>query len=269
MKMFSNLVNGILRTANRYIGRYYKGSKKSVCRITPHYMAGYATGKECCEGFIPRSREASANYCIGYMGDIWGSVDEENTAWTSGSRYNDSMAITIECACFTDKKNYGVLPDATWNSLVRLCVDICKRYGFRLNYTGDDSGNLTMHKWYDDTDCPGIWFSKQFDRLAKEVNTMLDGGQVSFKTDENVPMVFGGLYECQVNGLRVRDAPSLTGKVLTHYDAGDKVRLDDWYTSSDGYIWGRYTGSISGKQRYVAVGRATGKVELDDFLIKK
>ena len=261
--MFSKLVAGILRTNNHYNGRTEK-----ICRITPHYMEGYITAKECCEMFVPASRRASANYCIGKYGEIWGNVDEENAAWTSGSRYNDNRAITIECACYTDDENYGVLPDAVWSSLVKLCVDIFQRYGFRLNYTGDDSGNLTMHKWYDDTDCPGKWFSKQFDRLAIEVNAKLDGGSATVISPSNAPMIFGGTYTCKVNGLRIRDAPNLNGNVIAHYNYGDKVNLDDWFASNNGYIWGRYTGSSTGKLRYVAVGRATGKVEPDDFLVK-
>ena len=95
MQMFSNLVNGILRSTNRYLGRYYKGSKKRVCRITPHYMEGYATGKECCAGFLPAKRAASANYCIGYMGDIWGCVDEENTSWCSGSSLDKKLQLKL------------------------------------------------------------------------------------------------------------------------------------------------------------------------------
>lgn len=261
--MFSKLVAGILRTNNHYNGRTEK-----ICRITPHYMEWYTTAKECCESFVPASRRASANYCIGKYGEIWGNVDEENAAWTSGSRYNDNRAITIECACYTDAEHYGVLPDRTWNSLVRLCVDICQRYGFSLNYTGDDSGNLTMHKWYDDTDCPGDWFSKQFGRLAIEVNAKLDGGSATVISPSNAPMVFGGTYTCKVNGLRIRDAPNLNGNIIAHYNYGDKVNLDDWFASNNGYIWGRYTGSSTGKLRYVAVGRATGKPEPDDFLVK-
>ena len=79
---------------------------------------------------------------------------------------------------------------------------------------------------------------------------------------------FGGTYRCTVGKLNVRDAPSLAGSVVASYSRGETVVLDDWYTSADGYIWGRYTGASSGKLRYVAVGRATGKVEPDDYLVK-
>lgn len=225
-------------------------------------MAWYTSAKTCCESFVPSSRKASANYCIGKDGEIWCNVEEQNRAWTTGSSYNDNRSITIECANYMDNVNYGKLPDATWNSLVKLCADICTRYGFRINYTGDDNGNLTKHKWYQDTDCPGPWFDKQFERLSKEVNAILDG------VVPTPPMVFGGIYRCTVNGLRVRDEPTLKGNVITYYNKGQTVILDDWYTSSDGYIWGRYTGSTSGKLRYIAVGRDTGKIETDDYLIK-
>lgn len=78
---------------------------------------------------------------------------------------------------------------------------------------------------------------------------------------------FGGKYRCTVDGLRIRTAPSLKASVVGSYDKGQTVTLDDWYRSSDGYIWGRYT-AYSGNVRYVAVGKATGKPEPDDFLVK-
>ena len=55
---------------------------------------------------------------------------------------------------------------------------------------------------------------------------------------------------------------------MASYHKGQTVVLDDWYKSRDGYVWGRYTGSTSGKLRYVAVGRATGKPEADDYLVR-
>ena len=79
---------------------------------------------------------------------------------------------------------------------------------------------------------------------------------------------FGGRYRCTVSKLNVRTSPSLSGSVVASYGLGQTVVLDDWYKSADGYIWGRYTG-YSGNVRYVAVGRATGKPEADDYLIKE
>lgn len=79
---------------------------------------------------------------------------------------------------------------------------------------------------------------------------------------------FGGTYRCTVDGLNVRTAPSLSGKVVAQYSKGQTVVLDDWYEIADGWVWGRYTGAQSGQKRYVAVGKATGKPEPDDYLIK-
>ena len=254
----SRLISGTLLTGNCTSPRNHK-----IDAIVVHYMCWYTSAKTCCESFLPRSRMASANYCIGKDGEIWLNVEERNRAWTTGNSGIDNRAITIECANYMDKARYGVLPDATWKSLVKLCADICKRNGIRkLVYTGNKSGNLHMHKWYQDTDCPGPWLSGQFGRLAKEVNALLNGGDI------NPPFVFGGTYRCMVNGLNVRDAPTIKGKIITCYNAGDTVILDDWYTSKDGYIWGKYTGASSGKTRYVAVGRDTGKPENDDYLVK-
>lgn len=259
---YSSLVDGICLTNNCNSPRNH-----AIDRITPHYMDWYTDGETCCESFVDPERQASANYCIGKDGDIWLNVAEENRAWTSGSRYNDNRAITIECANYSDSVPHGRLPDATWNSLVRLCVDICQRYNFRLNYTGDDSGNLTKHKWYDNTDCPGDWFDGQFERLANEVNSILDGVEPT-PEPPSPPQVMAGIYQCMVNGLRVRTEPNLSGQIVAHYNYGQFVKLDEWSHSEDGYSWGRYVGASSGCYRYVALGRDTGKVEDDDFLIK-
>ena len=254
----SSLISGTLLTNNCTKPRNHK-----IDRITPHFMEWYTSAKECCESFIPSSRRASANYCIGKDGEIWLNVEEKNRAWTSSSSYNDNRAITIECANYMDSKRYGVLPDATWDSLISLCVDICIRNGIAfINYTGDDSGNLTKHKWYAKTDCPGPWLDKQFGILAEEINKRLDGHK------PDVPAVVGGTYICRVNGLRVRTKPTINSEVVAFYNMGSTVILDDWYKIADGYVWGRYTATVSKQQRYVAIGRDTGKVEMDDFLVK-
>lgn len=154
-------------TKNKSNGR--NGNR--VCKITPHYMAVYWTGHGCADYFASTDRDASANYCIGYDGDIAMSVDEDDRAWTSASGWNDRQAITIECSNCEDSS----LTDATWAALVNLCVDICRRYGFHLEYTGDQYGSLTEHRMFAATACPGAWLHDNLPRLAAEVNAALDG----------------------------------------------------------------------------------------------
>lgn len=86
---------------------------------------------------------------------------------------------------------------------------------------------------------------------------------------------FGGPYRCRVDGLRIRTEPRLGDEYIVRrsdgsessYNKGESVNLDDKYYIADGYVWGTYIGN-SGNRRYIAVGRATGKPEPDDFLIK-
>lgn len=150
----------------------------AIDTITPHYMAGNLSVEACGRIFAPSSRQASSNYGIGSDGSVGLYVDEANRAWTSSSRTNDNRAVTIECANFAD----GSLSAACWASLVALCADICRRNGkTRLVYRGAPSWTglgggdclLTMHKWFADTSCPGPWLSRQFERLASEVNAKL------------------------------------------------------------------------------------------------
>lgn len=254
----------------------------SVDTLTPHYMDGNCSIETCASIFKSVSRQASSNYGIGSDGRIGVYVEEEDRAWTSGSWRNDCRAITFECANLSD----GSLTDACWNSLVNLCTDICRRHGFKgvyycgsADYSKLPKGHmlLTMHKWFQDTDCPGPWLSKQFSRLAKEVNALLSSGATSKAAKEtkvtkkaigyHKDADFAGTYRCTVPYLCVRRSPSTSGKEVAHYSKGDKVNLDGYWWKADGYIWGTYIGN-SGNRNYVAVGRATGKPEKTDYLVR-
>lgn len=156
---------------------YQKGrSGYKICKITPHHMAGKLTAKRCGELFQNPKRYASSNYGIGYDGEIYCYVDEDNRAYTSSNKANDCQAITIEVA---NSKTGGDWPisEASWNSLVNLCVDICRRHGFRLEYTNNPNGSLTRHNMFAATSCPGPYLQGRFSELAKVVNSRLDNDQ--------------------------------------------------------------------------------------------
>lgn len=152
-----------------------------ICKITPHHMACKWTAERCAQSFQVEGRLASANYCIGSDGEIVCNVDEENRAYTSSDYYNDCQSITIEVA--NDNTETWSISDKAWNSLVNLCVDVCKRYGFRLNYTGNSAGSLTEHRMFASTSCPGPYLHARMAQLAQEVNAKLDGAISEPKKD--------------------------------------------------------------------------------------
>lgn len=164
---------------------YQKGRNGyKICKFTPHIMAGILTGKQCAVNIFQKpNRIASANYCIGNDGDLVCNVYEEDRAYTSSSRSNDNQAITVEisnCEIGGDWK----ISDAAWNTLVKLAVDVCRRYNFRLVYDGTPNGSLTRHNMFASTSCPGKYLQSRFQELANTVNSILDGGASTTPTQE-------------------------------------------------------------------------------------
>lgn len=131
------------------------------------------TAKACADYFATTSREVSANYCIGSNGAIALSVPESNRAWTSCSRWNDQRAVTIEVADCTGSPTWKI-SDKAMASLIKLCIDICKRNGIKeLKFTGDKTGTLTYHYMFSSTDCPGVYIKSKTSYICNQVNAGL------------------------------------------------------------------------------------------------
>lgn len=151
----------------------YGSRTAKLDRITIHHMAGNLSIEACGAIFAPASRGASSNYGVGTDGRVGLYVEEKNRAWTSSSRENDNRAVTIEVANDGGAPDWHV-SDKALEATIALCVDICQRNGIaRLNYTGDKTGNLTMHKWFANTQCPGPYLGGKFPYIAQEVNRRL------------------------------------------------------------------------------------------------
>jgi hypothetical protein len=155
-----------------------------ISKITIHHMAGNLSVETCANVFQDTSRQASSNYGIGTDGRIGLYVDESRRAWTSSNRDNDNCAVTIEVANDGGSPNWHV-SDKALEATIALCVDICQRNGIaKLNYTGDKSGNLTMHKWFASTLCPGPYLESKFPHIAEEVNRRLSTVQNNSATTD-------------------------------------------------------------------------------------
>ncbi len=170
----SSLTNYVVPASTTNYSQGRQGN--SVKKITVHHMAGVLTSQQCGNIFQTPGRNGSSNYGIGNDGDIAIYVGEEDRSWASSSRANDNQAITIEVSNSGRGGSWPV-SDKAFNSLIDLCVDICKRYNFRLSYTNDSSGSLTRHNMFAATTCPGSYLQGKFQELANSVNAKLDGNQ--------------------------------------------------------------------------------------------
>ncbi len=166
----SKLISYIRRSPN-----CNKPRNHPIDTITIHHMAGNLSIESCGALFAKSARQASSNYGIGSDGRVGLYVDEENRSWCSGSRENDHRAVTIEVA--NDKLGgEWHVSDKALETLIELCADICRRNGIAaLRYTGNKSGNLTLHKWFQATNCPGPYLESKLPYIAAEVNRLLGG----------------------------------------------------------------------------------------------
>lgn len=234
---YSKLAQGFMPA---HSNNYSKGrSGYKVCKITPHHMAGKLTAKRCGELFQNPNRGASSNYGIGYNGEIICYVDENDRAYTSSNRANDCQAITIEVANSQNGGNWPI-SEASWNSLVNLCVDICERYNFRLTYDGTPNGSLTRHNMFAATACPGPYLQGKFPELVKVVNAKLDEEKKPEPAPAPTPAPTEGyLVKVKADVLNIRKGPG------TNYDISGQIKDHGVYTivaESDGQgasKWGK------------------------------
>lgn len=185
-------VDSKLASEFRASPHYRKGRDHPLTRVTIHHAVMVGNARMVAAAFRG-TRNASATYAIGTDGSIVQCVSEADTPWTSNSHDNDTRAITIEVANTSTKDPWPVGAE-TMEALIRLLVDICQRNpGIgRLRYTGDTTGNLTMHRWFFNTKCPGTYLAERFGEIAAEVNKRLDAA--------NVPQVTT-VYDLTASGL--------------------------------------------------------------------
>jgi len=148
----------------------------TVQKITIHHMAGNLELEALGGFFSQRDRRSSANYGIDSTGRVALYVEEANRAWATSSRANDAQAVVIEVANDETGGDWHV-SDEAYESLIALCVDICRRNGIpELRFTGDADGSLTIHKMFAETECPGPYLESRMEEIAQTVTARLRAG---------------------------------------------------------------------------------------------
>lgn len=212
-----------------------KPRNHAIDTITIHHMAGNLSVEQCGSVFAPSLRQASSNYGIDSDGRVGMYVEECNRSWCSSNAANDNRAVTIEVANDGGAPNWHI-SDKALEKLIELCVDICKRNGIKkLNFTGDKSGNLTMHKWFAATGCPGLYLESKFPYIADEVNKRL--GTSSAVTPAKFPYQVKITYK---DGMNVRTGAGVSCPIVK----GVEAKYGYIYTIVDekivsGQVWGK------------------------------
>lgn len=242
-----------------------------IDRITPHCVVGQLTASALGSWFAKSSTQASSNYGIGRSGEIGMYVPEDKRSWCSSSAANDQRAVTIECASATTAPY--TMNDAVYNSLVKLCVDICKRNGKTklvwiankdnaLKYQLKDGEMLlTVHRWFANKSCPGDWLYNRLSDLAKKVTEQLTPDTTTIlEPGAALTLKLEPLY---VSATTMTKSSTITG---TYYYWGGGVvngRIRITNSKSRVNVTGQVTGWITAPKAYVLY-----KVKSGDTLSK-
>lgn len=149
-----------------YSGNYTRGRNQNISKITIHHMAGILSAEQCGAIFQRVGRNGSSNYGIGNDGKIGLYVDECNTPWTDGNWDSNCKSVTIETSNCEINGSWKV-SDAALNSLIKLVADIAKRNKLGNLVVGK---NLTWHRMYQATTCPGDYLLSKMEYIANEAN---------------------------------------------------------------------------------------------------
>ena len=197
----SSLVNYINISPNRNVPRNH-----TIDTITIHCVVGQASVEALGELFANPGRQASSNYGVGYDGKIGLYCPESDRSWCSSSPENDNRAITIEVA--SDNYYPYRVNSAAYEALIKLVADICKRNGIKKLMwknnpnCGISQQNMTVHRWFAATECPGEYLMLRMSEIASRVNAIIDNGDVPVGT---IYRVQAGAFKQKENALKMEE----------------------------------------------------------------
>lgn len=151
----------------------YNSRTQPITKITIHIACSQGSC-ETLSDIIASCPSSSFNYGIATDGTVGSYVDERYRAWSTGDAENDNVSVSIMVCNSSLGPSYPI-SGASYNALIKLCVDICRRnFITELKYTGNkNTSNLTRHDWFASTTCPGPYLGSKFGEIANLVNQQL------------------------------------------------------------------------------------------------
>lgn len=107
---------------------------QSVRQIVVHWVGNARSSAIANRNYFESLKDkhvyASSHYIVGLVGEVIQCIPESEVAYHAGNRTVNRNSIGIE-TCHPDWE--GKFNKLTYNSLVELCVDICRRYNLNVN----------------------------------------------------------------------------------------------------------------------------------------
>lgn len=164
---------------------------------------------------------ASSHYIIGLNGEIIRCIPENEVAFHSGSYSMNRKSIGIE-DCHPDWN--GKFNDNTYNSLVELCADICRRYNLSIN---------AIIRHYDVTgkDCPRYY-------VRNEQAWIQFKNDVANKLGQAATTVAVSNVEKMYNRLKEKNIKFFLDLEIHEYRIDDEISYDKEFLiqDPDGYL---------------------------------
>lgn len=237
------------------------GTKRSrTTKIAWHYVGNPNTSAKANRNYFQNNGKvyASSNYIIGLQGEILYIVPEDEIAYATNSA--NSYSISIECCHPTDDGHFN---DATYQSMVELGADLCRRYKL------DPINDMIRHYDVTGKDCPR-WFVSHPDawqQFKRDVQTKMNGGSTpspnpvppTSTTDDPEIKRYPEDGKCTVitDTLNIRSKPNDKSEIVGKYSRGESV-IYDLVVITEKYVWISWVGG-SGNRRYMVVKvRSTG-----------
>lgn len=207
--------------------------------ITPHMIVGQWTAKQGADYFAETDRQVSANYVVGRDGSIALCVHEKDRSWCTSSPANDHRAVTIEIA--SDIKEPYAITIHAYHALVDLMADIAVRNGLApLKFKNNkeligqpEEQNITIHKWFSATNCPGTYILHMLNKIVEDANRII--GKEAQTSSQLLPYRIRFTKDIDIYKKPTRES-SITHKALPGvYTA--IAKSGDWLQLKSGVGW--------------------------------
>ena len=155
--------------------------QKDIQYIVIHWVGNANTSATANRNYFnnlakTHSTSASSHYIIGLNGEIIRCIPDDEVAFHSGSYSMNRKSIGIE-DCHPDWN--GKFTDDTYNALVELCADLCKKYEISIN-------NVIRHYDVTGKSCPKYYVEHQdeWNKLKQDIYNKINGTPVEVPTEE-------------------------------------------------------------------------------------